>query len=92
MKMLKIKLTFEKRSREMVFIFFFLLELCSRKSYDGLKKKEKKKKVCSCIYSIVSQVHFSERNYALAIFNNSLEYLWLFGFLTTVFATPKESH
>lgn len=46
MKMLKIKLTFEKRSREMVFIFFFffLLELCSRKSYDGLKKKEKKKK------------------------------------------------
>lgn len=77
MKMLKIKLTFEKRSREMVFIFFyfFLLELCSRKSYDGLKKKRKKKKVCSCIYSIVSQVHFSERNYALAIFNNSLEYL-----------------
>lgn len=77
MKMLKIKLTFEKRSREMVFIFFFffLLELCSRKSYDGLKKKVKKKKVCSCIYSIVSQVHFSERNYALAIFNNSLEYL-----------------
>lgn len=44
MKMLKIKLTFEKRSREMVFFFFFLLELCSRKSYDGLKKKEKKKK------------------------------------------------
>lgn len=44
MKMLKIKLTFEKRSREMVFIFFFLLELCSRKSYDGLKKKEEKKK------------------------------------------------
>lgn len=44
MKMLKIKLTLEKRSREMVFIFFFfLLELCSRKSYDGLKKKEKKK-------------------------------------------------
>lgn len=67
MKMLKIKLTFEKRSCGMVFIF--LLELCSRKSNDGFKKK----KVCSCI-SIVSQVHFY-RNYALAIFNNSLEYL-----------------